>query len=255
MNERISILNASFDRVTLEETLERAMQHVRNGRRGWICTVNVAVLMMMRESPFLQSFADRAAFVVADGQPLVWAAPLFGGSLPERVAGVELVTELSRRAAREGVGIYLLGARRDIVDAVARRLADEVDGLKLGGVADGYFSAEQAPARARAVRESGAQILFVGMGVPRQELFLDENWEELGVNLAVGVGGSFDVLAGIRARAPDVIQRIGMEWVFRLVQEPRRLARRYLVTNCQFIYHLTRELFARGALVRAFRRR
>jgi N-acetylglucosaminyldiphosphoundecaprenol N-acetyl-beta-D-mannosaminyltransferase len=108
-------------------------------------------------------------------------------------------------------------------------------GLDVRGWADGYFDADQAQARARAVAESGAELLFVAMGVPRQEYFIEEQWEHLGARIVIGVGGSFDVIAGLRKRAPVLIQRAGLEWAYRLAQEPRRLFRRYLVTNSQFL--------------------
>ena len=101
---------------------------------------------------------------------------------------------------------------------------------------DGYFTSDKFASRADSVREARTDILFVGMGVPRQEHFLEEQWNRLGVGMAIGVGGSFDVLSGLRARAPGWMQRSGMEWLFRLVQEPRRLFKRYLVTNIQFVW-------------------
>jgi N-acetylglucosaminyldiphosphoundecaprenol N-acetyl-beta-D-mannosaminyltransferase len=157
------------------------------------------------------------------------------------VAGIELLIALLDRAEREQFGVYLLGARPAVVAAAARRVRDRWPRLKLCGVADGYFSADEAPTRARAVARSGAQILIVGMGVPRQEYFIEEQWEALGTSIALGVGGSFDVLAGARRRAPSALQRLGLEWLFRLVQEPGRLWKRYLVTNSQFLYLLTAE--------------
>lgn len=239
---RARILNADFDRLTLEQSVDRIISHVHRGERGWLCTVNVAILIMMRQDPFLQSFVDRAAFVVADGQPLVWVAPIFGAELPARVAGVDLVYALSRRAAREQMSVGLVGATRRIVDAVAERLAELYPELRISYVGDGYFSDDDAPARAEQIRAAGTDILFVGMGVPRQEQFIDRQWDALGCKLAIGVGGSFDVLAGLRVRAPDIIQRSGMEWAFRLAQEPRRLWKRYLLTNSWFLYLVGRQL-------------
>jgi N-acetylglucosaminyldiphosphoundecaprenol N-acetyl-beta-D-mannosaminyltransferase len=243
MKDRVRILNSEFDRVTLEETVEEVLAHVREGRRGWLCTVNVAILMMMREDPWLQSFVDRAAFVVADGQPLVWFAPTFGEkSLPSRVAGIDLVYALSRRAQHEDLRVGLIGAKMSVVQTVAERLRELYPQLRLTYVDDGYFDAEAAPTRARAIRDAGVDILFVGMGVPKQERFIDEQWDRLGVSIAIGVGGSFDVLAGLRARAPELLQRTSMEWAFRLAQEPRRLWKRYLLTNSQFLLLLGRQL-------------
>lgn len=233
--QRIRILNGEFDPLTLQQTVDAIFQLLGSGRRGWLCTVNVAILMMMRADSRLQDFVGRAALVVADGQPLVWCAPWFGQRLPERVTGVDLVDALCARAAREGRGVYLLGATEQIAAKAAQRLRDLCPNLQIG-FADGYFAAGEATARADRVCASGADILFVGMGVPRQENFLDEQWDRLGVGMAIGVGGSLDVLAGLRARAPLWVQKIGMEWLFRLVQEPRRLLPRYLATNSRFCW-------------------
>jgi len=240
---RPRVLNGGFDSLTLTETVDWAATWIRNGGRGYLCTVNVAVLMMMRQDRRLQRIVDHAALVVADGQPIVWASRLADRPLPERVAGIDLVDALAARATREGFGVYLLGARRPVVEEAARRLRAAHPGLSICDVADGYFGAAQARERARAVRRSGAQLLLIGMGVPRQEFFLEEQWAELGVNLAVGVGGSFEVLAGVRRRAPHWCQRSGLEWFWRLAQEPRRLGPRYLVTNTQFVRAVLPELF------------
>ena len=200
-----------------------------------MCSSDLAILMMMRRDPRLQRIVDRAALVVADGQPIVWASRLDGRPLPERVAGIDLIDALATRAARDGHGLFLLGARRPVVEAAARSLAARHPGLAIAGVADGYFGAAEAPERARAVRRSGARILLLGMGVPRQEFFLEEQWDELGASVVIGVGGSFEFLAGARRRAPHWCQRAGLEWLWRFAQEPRRLGPRYLVTNSQFL--------------------
>jgi N-acetylglucosaminyldiphosphoundecaprenol N-acetyl-beta-D-mannosaminyltransferase len=236
----VSILNCEFAAVTLQETVEWACDWIERGQRGYLCTVNVAILMMMRSNPRLQRFVDGASLVVADGQPLVWASHLQRDTLPQRVTGVDLVDELCALAAKEGFGVYFLGARPEIIEMAAGRLKARHPGLVVSGIADGYFDAGEAPERARAVRESGAKLLFVGMGVPRQEEFIESQWNELGISLAIPVGGSFEVIAGTVPRAPVFLQCVGMEWAFRLAQEPRRLWKRYLVTNTQFILYLLR---------------
>jgi N-acetylglucosaminyldiphosphoundecaprenol N-acetyl-beta-D-mannosaminyltransferase len=246
MTQRLRILNGQFDPLTLPQTVDTVFSRLQTGQRGWLCTVNVAILMMMRADPRLQSFADRASIAVADGQPLVWAAPWFGGRLPERVTGVDLVDAICERAALEGKKVFLLGATDDIVTKVATRLRERNPALNLA-FSNGYFSKDDASARADQVGQSGADILFVAMGVPRQEQFIEEHWERLGVGMAIGVGGSFDVLAGLRARAPTWMQNMGMEWLFRLLQEPRRLFSRYLTTNSQFLWLVLRALTTRGS--------
>jgi len=233
--ERVQILNGEFDPLTLTQTVDTIFQRLRAGQRGWLATVNVSILMMMRSDARLQKFVDNACLVVADGQPLIWCAPWLHQKLPERVTGVDLVDALCARAVQDGKRIYLLGATQAIVSTLADKLRQKYHGLEVN-YADGYFKNDAAAARADQVRASGADILFVGMGVPRQEHFLEEQWERMGVGIAIGVGGSFDVLAGLRKRAPQWVQTIGMEWFYRLVQEPRRLFMRYLVTNSQFIW-------------------
>lgn len=231
----VPILNGAFHALTMEQTADDLLAVAQRGERGWLCTVNVAILMMMRGSPRLQRFVDSARWVVADGQPLIWFSRLMGRALPERVAGVDLVHAICDRCCRSDLGVYLLGATPATLEAASAALRARHPGLRIVGSADGYFPPEEARGRARAVAESGASFLFVAMGVPRQEVFIEEQWEHLGARVAVGLGGSFDVLGGLRRRAPRIVQQVGMEWAFRLAQEPRRLFRRYLVTNLQFL--------------------
>ncbi len=232
---RVPFLNGQFDSLTLPQTVDAIFRLLDAGRRGWLCTVNVAILMMMRTDSRLQQFVDRAALIVADGQPLIWCSHWLGRALPERVTGLHLVDAICERAAREGKRVYLLGATEDVVAKAAQRLRARFVNLQVD-FANGYFTKAEAPMRADHIRASGAKILFVGMGVPRQENFLEEQWDRLGVGMAIGVGGSFDVLAGLRRGAPTWVEKLGIEWVFRLIQEPRRLFLRYLVTNTQFVW-------------------
>lgn len=241
-DRRVSLLNGRFDPLTMDETIDRVAALLESDQRSWLCTVNVAILMMMREDPELHRFVERATICVADGQPLVWLSRLKRTPLPERVAGIELIEAVAARAEQKDWGLYLLGATPEAVNRAAEALARRHPALRLCGIDDGYFSGAQAGDRARAVRESGADILFVAMGVPYQEQFISQNWGALGVRVAIPVGGSFDVLAGLRRRAPVWIQRLGLEWAFRVGQEPRRLWKRYLVTNMQFLWLAARDL-------------
>ncbi|MBV9388018.1 MAG: WecB/TagA/CpsF family glycosyltransferase [Chroococcidiopsidaceae cyanobacterium CP_BM_ER_R8_30] len=241
---RVSILNGCFDPITLQETVDWVSRWLQSGRVGYICTVNVAILMMMISDPQLQQFVDKAALIVADGQPLVWSSRLFSSRtfLPERVTGIDLVDALARLAEQEGFRVYLLGATSVVIQAAAQSLQLKYPKLQICGFNDGYFSIAEVPERVQAIRQSGAQILLVGMGVPRQEYFLFENLSDLSVNLAIPIGGSFDVIAGKKRRAPRWMQEYGLEWLYRLLQEPCRLWKRYLVTNSQFLCRLLREL-------------
>jgi N-acetylglucosaminyldiphosphoundecaprenol N-acetyl-beta-D-mannosaminyltransferase len=250
---RVQILNGCFNRVTTEETVDWAMRTIQLGYRGYLCTVNVAILMMMARDSSLQRFVDNAALVVADGQPIVWASRGLANALPERVTGIDLIDALAKRAEQERFQVYLLGASREIIQAAAANLQSKYPRLEICGYDHGYFFPAEAPERVKAIRQSGAQILLVGMGVPRQDFFLEEHWSDLGVNLAIGVGGSFDVIAGRKKRAPHWVQQAGMEWLYRLLQEPKRLGIRYLVTNLQFIYQLSRAVLRAAILKPTYR--
>lgn len=240
--KRVRILHSYFNVITTEETVDWAAQLIHLGHQGYVCTVNVAILMMMSRDSRLQRFIKNAALVVADGQPIVWASQWLAHPLPERVTGIDLIDALAKRAEQERFRVYLLGASREVIRAAAANLQSKYPRLDICGYDDGYFSPAEAGDRVKAIRQSGAQILFVGMGVPRQEFFLEEHWSDLDVSLAIGVGGSFDVIAGLKKRAPHWVQEAGMEWLYRLLQEPKRLWKRYLVTNLQFIYYLLREM-------------
>jgi N-acetylglucosaminyldiphosphoundecaprenol N-acetyl-beta-D-mannosaminyltransferase len=241
MPEPIRIFNGRFLPVTLPGCTQKLFADMAAGKSGWLATVNVSILMMMRGNPELQGFVDRAAWTVADGQPLVWASRWFGTPLPERVTGVDLVEQICAEAQSRGMGVYFLGASQPVLDALVQKLQTRYPRLSIGH-ANGYFPAADAAQRAADVAASGASVLLVGMGVPRQEEFIETQWPHLGVKLAIGVGGSFDVLAGLRKRAPHWVQVVGMEWFYRLVQEPGRLWQRYLVTNTQFVLLLLRAL-------------
>lgn len=240
MNKK-KILNCSFASLKMSEVLDWGTQLIQTGERGYICTVNVAILMMMASNSRLQKFVEGASLVVADGQPIIWASQWLSRALPERVTGIDLTFALAEIAQEKQYKIYLLGASREVIKEAAANLKLRYPQLDICGFGDGYFSAAETPERVRIIRQSGAQILIVGMGVPRQEFFLEENWSDLKVNLAIGVGGSFDVIAGKKKRAPVWMQQAGLEWLYRLIQEPQRLWKRYLVTNLQFIYRLLRQ--------------
>jgi N-acetylglucosaminyldiphosphoundecaprenol N-acetyl-beta-D-mannosaminyltransferase len=241
MRRRTVVLNGTFDALTFDEAVDAIFEALRTGDRGWVCTVNVATLMAMRRDAKLQSFVERALLVVPDGQPIVWCARLFGGRLPERVTGIDLVEALCRRAAAEGRHVYLLGSTPPLVTRAVARLRQRHPASIVDG-SDGHFPLEQSAERAEAIRSRAIDLLFVGMGTPRQERYIEANWDQLGVGVAMGVGGSLDVLAGARLRARPWMGRAGLEWLARMAQEPWRLTPRYLVTNTMFCLLIGRAL-------------
>jgi N-acetylglucosaminyldiphosphoundecaprenol N-acetyl-beta-D-mannosaminyltransferase len=231
--EQVQVLNAGFDSCTLESCVDKVVAAAAEGERAWLATVNVAILMAMRGDPELQDYVDHARWVVADGQPLVWLSRFLGRPLPQRVTGVDLIERLCQRAEEDGLGVFFLGASDEVITAAEQAMKSRYPRLRLQ-VANGYFKDEEALERVSAIAGTGTSFVFVGMGVPRQERFIREYLDDLKVNVAIGVGGSFDVIGGLRGRAPRALQRSGLEWTYRLIQEPRRLWRRYLVTGMQF---------------------
>ena len=245
MTPRRSLFGIGVDPLTMDEAVGRCLDAVREDRPLEVGVVNAAKLVAMRRDPRLAEAVTGCDLVLADGQSVVWASRLLRAPLPERVAGIDLFVRLLGAAERESFSVYLLGARKDVLDLLLGRIAVRFPRLKVAGARDGYFTDVEQGAVADAVRASGADLLFLGMTSPKKEIFTASYGERTGVRVVHGVGGSFDVLAGVTRRAPRSWQRLGLEWLYRLLQEPRRLGRRYLTTNAAFVAMTARELVRR----------
>jgi N-acetylglucosaminyldiphosphoundecaprenol N-acetyl-beta-D-mannosaminyltransferase len=232
-----------LDPLRADEVIERCGAALKTRQRVLLGVVNAAKVVNLRKDPLLRSSLLECDLLLADGQAVVWASRLLGKPLPERVAGIDLFERLVELAHREGRSIYLLGAKPEVLDKLRRVLADRHAGLKIAGSHHGYFSAAEGDAIAEDIRRSKADMLFLGITSPKKETFLAKHGPTLGVPILHGVGGAFDVLAGVTRRAPIAWQRAGLEWAYRLLQEPRRLGWRYLSTNTEFIFLTLRELF------------
>jgi len=243
---RRTLFGLDLDALTLDETVRRCVAAVKAGERLEIGVVNAAKVVNMQRDPRLRAAVMGCDIVVADGQSVVWASRVLRRRLPERVAGIDLFVRLLGEAERNGLSVYFLGARPAVLDAMVLHLGERFPALKVAGYRDGYFTDDQAPVVADGIARSGAQLLFLGMTSPKKENFMAEYGEHTGALVAHGVGGSFDVLAGIVRRAPRSWQRLGMEWLYRALQEPRRLGRRYLTTNTAFMVLVARELVRRA---------
>jgi N-acetylglucosaminyldiphosphoundecaprenol N-acetyl-beta-D-mannosaminyltransferase len=232
--DRSLVLECAIDRLDMEQTVARCQAIIEHGAFAQQVSINAAKLVALRADPALRDVVNRCALVNADGQSVVWASRLLGNPLPERVAGIDLMHALIGLAARTGYGVYILGAQREVLQTAVERLRRRHPSLSIVGYRDGYFTEDESPQVAAAIRNSKAQILFVAMSSPRKENWLGEHGPTLDVPFAMGVGGSIDIVAGVTRRAPRAWQRLGMEWLYRLLQEPRRMFRRYLVTNLRF---------------------
>ena len=237
MPDRAQLLGCSIDRLDMHGTIALCDQLIEaRGEPVQHVSVNVAKLMLMRRDPRLREVIGRCAIVNPDGQPLVWASRLLRDPLPERVAGYDLMHKLLERAELRAWRVYFLGARQEILDRALTRLHEVYPDLRVCGSHHGYFDDDTEGWAVREdIRRSSPDVLFVAMSSPRKEYWLGQHLPELGVPLGIGVGGSIDIVAGLFRRAPYWVQRSGLEWLFRLAQEPRRLARRYLVTNTGFL--------------------
>ncbi|MFD7631107.1 WecB/TagA/CpsF family glycosyltransferase [Streptomyces sp. NPDC059851] len=245
MNRRQSLFGVALDALTMDETVQRCLDAVRRGEQIEIGMVNAAKLVAMRRDPGLAAAVSGCDLVLADGQAVVWAGRVLGVRLPERVAGIDLFMRLLAAAETAGIPVYLLGARQDVLELMLDRIAERFPKLHVAGSRNGYFDDSEQPDVADAVADSGAQLLFLGMTSPKKEMFTAGYGKRTGAHVVHGVGGSFDILAGITKRAPLVWQRMGLEWFYRTLQEPRRLGKRYLTTNAAFLAMTARELIRR----------
>ena len=229
-----------------DATLDWIDATVESEGRGYICVAAVHTVMACQDDPQLRAAVFGADFTVPDGQPLVWALRGLGHPLKDRVYGPDLMDRACARAARTGQRFYLYGGRNPgALQELARMLRLRHPGLKVvGGHAPPFrpLTDAEEDAVAEDIRRSGADVVWVGIGVPKQELWMARMREKLSAPVLVGVGAAFDMHAGIVPQAPPRMQRLGLEWVFRLCQEPKRLWRRYLVYNPRFVVGITRQL-------------
>jgi len=206
--------------------------------------VNAGKIVAMQQDLQLRKSVNESDIINTDGQAVVWASKILGKPLKERVAGIDLMVNLVELAHKKSYKIFFFGAKEEIVKAVVEKYSNEYSNEIIAGHRNGYFNKEDEQQIARQISESGANILFVAISSPTKENFLYENRSLLKkVNFIMGVGGSFDVVAGKIKRAPVWMQNIGFEWFYRFLQEPKRMWKRYLVGNSKFVYLVLKEKF------------
>lgn len=238
---RVEVMGAPVDPWTMGQTVAATDALIKDGRFAHLIGVNADKLLQMRDDAEMDACVRRCEVVNADGASMVMAANKLGVSLPERVAGIDLMWELCALAEREGHRVYLLGAKVEVVQKTASVLAGKYPGMTICGYRDGYFGDDEFDAIVAQVEEAKPDIVFVGITSPKKERLI-ERFRELGAKGAfVGVGGSFDVVSGNIPRAPMWMQRANLEWLFRMVQEPKRLVKRYVVGNTRFYLLLRKE--------------
>lgn len=225
MRERVEILGVPIDVLTMGEALEKIQGFIAQGTPHQVVTANAEMVMLAQEDREFSELLAGAHLVTGDGAGVVWASKKTGKPLPERVTGVDLVNNLLPVAAREGYGIFLFGAAPGVAAEAGEMMKEKFPALKIVGVENGYFQVQDEQTIVEKIRAAQPQILLVALGFPRQEKWIQKNLHNLGVPVAIGVGGTLDVFSGKVLRAPVWMQKSNLEWLYRLLKEPQRAVR------------------------------
>lgn len=243
---RLTLLGGPLDPLTMDGALAWVEQVIALGEPRQHGCLNAAKVVRLQDDAGLRDALWSCDLVTADGQAVVWAARALGLAVPERVAGIDLMERLLARAAERGHRVYLLGARQHVLERAVAEIRRRHTGIEIAGARNGYWTPGEEAEVVAGVAAARPDLLFIALDTPKKELFLARHRGTLAVPFAMGVGGSLDVIAGEVRRAPVWAQRSGLEWAFRLGQEPRRLLRRYVVGNARFTALVLRELAGRG---------
>ncbi|WP_165062244.1 WecB/TagA/CpsF family glycosyltransferase [Adlercreutzia sp. ZJ154] len=239
--KRVEVMGAPIDPMTMDETIECACRFIESGSFAHFIGVNADKYLQMKDDSFIDEIVRKCEVINADGASIVMAAHTLGIDVPERVTGIDLMIELCSKLEKENVGIYLLGAKQDIVEKTAACLFEQFPELSIVGIHNGYFEETDYSDIVKNIKDSGASVVFVGITSPKKERLIEYFRSRGLVGVFVGVGGSFDVISGEIARAPMWIQKAKLEWLFRMAKEPKRLFRRYIVGNTRFMALLAKE--------------
>ena len=237
MIKKIDFLSIPIDTLTMHETLIKiescidAKQHIHHS------VVNAGKIVLMQKDKILEKSVLEADLISPDGQAIVWAARFLGKYLPERVAGIDLMENLVEKSFKQGYKCFFFGAKEKVIAKLVNKYSKRYSANIIAGYRNGFYNSDDEKEIVKKIVSSRANILFVGMSSPKKEIFLNKFKHELrDINFIMGVGGSFDVIAGVTSRAPIFLQQIGFEWLYRFLQEPRRMWRRYLFGNFKFLF-------------------
>ncbi len=240
---KFTIADMEIDNLTREEVRDKAAGMIEAGEKGFIVTPNASHVVLYQKNPEFRTAYKKASMVLTDGKPLIWASRLLGKPAREKLTGMDLFYLFGALAADRGYSVYFLGGAEDVIAPVVARARMEFERINVCGWHHGYFTDDEAIIRA--INEASPDIIFVALGFPRQEKWICRNIDRLNTGVAICVGGIFDILAGKKKRAPGCLQAVGMEWFWRLIHEPRRLWKRYLLGNPEFIYLVARDRLRR----------
>jgi N-acetylglucosaminyldiphosphoundecaprenol N-acetyl-beta-D-mannosaminyltransferase len=239
---RIELMGCPIDALDMQQTIAQVETWVKERTPRQHVVVNAAKFVEMQSDPHLRTIISACDLINADGMPVVWASRLLRSPLPCRVAGVDLFQQLVAVCAAKGYRPFFFGAEEKVVRQVLKSFRNSWPQLDIAGYRNGYYRPEEEESIARLIGESGADMLFVAFSSPKKEKFLNRWMPVMQVPFCMGVGGSFDIVAGKTRRAPLWMQQAGLEWFYRVLQEPRRMWKRYARTNPLFIWMVVRSL-------------
>lgn len=232
---RYPILNTYVNALSLDETIAEVEKIIEARVPTQHVVINASKVNLMESDSALRGIVNACPLINADGASIVWAAKQLGVPLTERVTGIDLFLNLIALAPEKGWKVYLFGAKQEVVTKVKAIFEEAFPGIQIVGYRNGYFSEADEPEIVADMAASGADMMFVAFSSPKKEYWVHKYLNQLGIPFVMGVGGSFDVVAGVTDRAPKWMQDRGLEWFYRFVQEPGRLWKRYILGNAQFV--------------------
>lgn len=235
VKNRYPILNTYVNAISLDETVEQVEEIIKAGVPTQHVVINASKVNLMQKDAKLRKIVNQCPLINADGASIVWAAKILGIPLKERVTGIDLFLRLIEVAHEKKYKIYLFGAKEEVVVKVKHLFEKKYPNLQIVGYRNGYFTEADEPEIVRDMAESKADMMFVAFSSPKKEYWVNKYINKINIPFVMGVGGSFDVVAGVTDRAPLWMQNHGLEWFYRFIQEPRRMWKRYMIGNAKFV--------------------
>lgn len=227
-NQKVNVLNVPFDNLTQKEMLVQLNQRIQTQQKTFVVTANPEIVMYANQHPSYKNIIKKADYITPDGIGIVKAARILKTPITERVAGYDLMLELLKNADKLNQSIYLLGAKEEVIEKTAKKIELEYPNIELKGYHNGYFELSDKEVLNQAV-QAQADIVFVGLGFPKQEKWIQRYLEQVTKGLAMGVGGAFDAYTGTVKRAPKLFIKMNLEWLYRLIKQPTRFKRMLMI--------------------------
>ena len=232
---RYPIMNTFVNAVSMDESIDYIEKIIKERTPTQHVVINALKINLMEDDPKLAEIVNTCPLINADGASVVWAAKRLGIPLKERVTGCDMFQNLVRVAADKGYKIFLFGAKEEVVTKVKSIYEKQYPGIQIVGYRNGYFTEKDEPEIVKQMHDSGADMMFVAFSSPKKEYWVNKYLNEIGIPFVMGVGGSFDIVAGVTERAPKWFQEHGLEWFYRFIQEPKRMWKRYIIGNTKFV--------------------